>query len=185
MMKDLWDMGKDLLEEKARPSMSIIIYLVCGLIEILCIVSLISPFHFSMGFLDDVNRTGNIADNSLIVRVAFWSLVVYLLVCVVRKTIVRLFQEKNETLLRNVYAIVYTIDDLIDLIVAGASLVFMIAVFIQVYKDGTILLSFCTVCIYVAISIRFFSFLGCRFFVNNLKIIDGALKRNGDMDSAK
>lgn len=72
-----------------------------------------------------------------------------------------------------------------DLIVAGASLVFMIAVFIQVYKDGTILLSFCTACIYVAILIRFLSFLGRRFFVNNLKIIDGVLKRNGDMDSAK
>lgn len=185
MMKDLWDMGKDLLEEKTRPSMSIIIYLVCGLIEILCIVSLISPFHFSMGFLDDVNWTENIADNSLIVRVAFWSLIVYLLVCIVRKTIVRLFQEKNETLLRNVYAIVYTIDDLIDLIVAGASLVFVIAVFIQVYKDGTILLSFYALCIYVAILIRFLSFLGCRFFVNNLKIIDGVLKRNGDMDSTK
>lgn len=96
MVKDLWDMGKDLLEEKMRPSMSIIIYLVCGLIEILCIVSLISPFHFSMDFLDDVNWTGNISDNSLIVRVAFWSLVVYLLVCIVRKTIVILFQEKKK-----------------------------------------------------------------------------------------
>lgn len=183
MIKTLWDMGKDLLEEKRRPSLSIIIYIVCGLIEILCIVSVISPYHFSIKYLDDVNFTGMVTDSDLIVRAAFGSMVIYLLVCIVRKIIVRLFQEKNDASLRKAYAIVYTIDDLVDLVVAGTSLVFIIAVFVQVYQSGTMFMSFYATCVYGVILFRVFAFLGYRFYVKNLAVIDSVLKKHSDISN--
>ena len=120
MMKALWDMGKDLLEEKPRPYLSVIIYIICGLIELLCIVSVIAPFHVSINFLDNIKWARSINDNDLITRVTFWSTIVYLGVFLARKEIDRriwrLFWGKKEILLLHVSAIIYTIDNLIELL---------------------------------------------------------------------
>ena len=144
---------------------------------------MISPYHFSIKFIDGVNFTGRVTDSDLIVRVAFRSMVIYLLVCIVRKIIVRLFQEKNDAFLRNAYAIVYTIDDLVDLITAVTSLVFIIAVFVQVYQSGTIFMSFYAIYVYGLILFRFFAFLGYRFYVKNLADIDSVLKKHSDISN--
>lgn len=172
MLKDVLEFIRD---EEKRPSLSNIIYLLCGFIGMLCVFSLISPFHFSTAMLDEVSWTANLSNSDLIVQMSIGTLVLSFLVYIVKEVGVRIFQEKTDNKLRLIYATIYTIHDLVDLVGSIVLLFFITAVFIQVYKTRIMYVSFGACCIYVVIGFRTLKFLWYRFRAHNLKIIDRAL----------
>ena len=177
MLNDFLEFIRD---EEKRPSLSNILFLLCGFIGILCAFSLISPFHFSTAILDKVSWKGSLSDKDLIVQMSIGVLVLRVLVYIIKEVGIHVFQEKLENQLRLIYATLYTISDIADLASSIILLFFIIAVFVQVYKTRIMFASFKACCIYVVIGVRFFAFLWYRFRARNLKIIDRVLQKSDD-----
>lgn len=167
----------DSSELHKRPSISNIIYFLCGIIEIIIVISLLSPFHISCNFLDKIEMNTNVTNNDLFVRIAFWGLIVYIIVRVIRKILFYAFPQKDESELRYFHAAIYAIDDIIDALSALLSFLFVFAVFIQFYKSQIVFTSFFAWAIYIIVAIRFLAFIWARTFVKNLEVIDKALNK--------
>ncbi|MBQ6885039.1 MAG: hypothetical protein IJN56_04800 [Clostridia bacterium] len=171
---------KDLLEPQKRPSLSNIIYFVCGIIEIIIIISIISPFHISCDFMNNIEMNADISNTGCLIHIAFWGLLVYIIVREIRKKLFRAFPQKDESELRYFHAFIYVVDDIVDVFSSIFSLLFILAVFIQFYKTQVVFASFYACVIYVIVAVRFFALIGSRAFAKNLEIIDKALSKQNN-----
>lgn len=74
-MKEVKNMFKeiiDFLKQKDRPSISNLLYTLCGAIGILCILSLIAPFNISLNFIEKIAWEWNLNDKSLFVAITYY-----------------------------------------------------------------------------------------------------------------
>lgn len=172
----------ELLDRKDRPSVSTLIYLFCGFIEILCFISCISPVHFSWSLIDKVKWDSNLKSNDMIVKITFWILILYFMMYIIREITVRVFEGESNSKLRIIYANIYTIDDIVELFASIISLVFMIAVFVQMYKTQNLFVSNKSCMIYAVIAIKSGGFIVGCFRRHNLKVIDKVIKKFPDFD---
>ena len=171
-----------LLGKEKRPFVSTLSYLLCGLLGIVSLISIISPFHFSWSLIDGVEWNKPLTNNEMIVSFTFVILIAYLIVYILRKTIVYAFKNVKNSQLRVIYSIAYTIDDIVELIAAIFSLTFMMSVFIQMYKTQTFFQSVRAYFIYAIIGIKCVDFIFNHFRVRNLKVIDNVIKQYPDLD---
>ena len=165
----------ELFKDLKRPSTANIIYFICGIIELIIVISLISPFYIRCEFLDQVKMRTNICDSDLFVRIALIGIIAYTLVVIIRKILIQIFSQKSESKLYKRYALLYTIDNILDTFSAIFCLLFICAVFIQFYKTQVIFLSHSAWMIYIVVSIRFITLISARTFANNLEIINKAV----------
>lgn len=178
-MEFLLDLGKilckDLLEHVKRPSLPNFVYFICGIIEIIIVLSMISPFHIKCDFMSKIEMNTNISNTDLFIRIAFGGLIVYFIVREIRNKLFRAFPQKDESELRYFHATLYTIDDIVDTFSSILSLLFISATFIYYYKTQVIFTSFIAWAVYIIVAIRFLALIGSRAFAKNLENIDKAL----------
>lgn len=172
----------NLLGKEKRPFISTLIYLLCGLLGIVSLISIISPFHFNCSLIDGVEWNETLTDSAKIVSLTFAILIAYLIVYILRKTVVYAFKNIKNSQLRVIYSIAYTIDDIMELVAAIFALVFMISVFIQMYKTQTFFQSGKAYFIYVIIGIKCLDFIFNHFRAHNLKVIDNVIKQYPDLN---
>lgn len=181
----LTEIAKSIIQmfsKERRPFVSTLIYLIGGLLEVMSLISIVSPFHFGWSFIDEVNWNKNLTDNEKIVSLTCVILVVYLVVYILRKAIVYVFKNTTNSQLRVIYSIAYTIYDIVELIAAFFCCVFMISVFIQMYKTHIFFQSGKAYFIYGIIGIKCIDFSFNHLRIRNLKIIDSVIKKYPDLD---
>ena len=170
-----------ILERENRPSLSNLLYFIGGLIEIIITISKVAPFRISSDFLDKINWANNFSTSNMLVRIAFWSAIAYILIhilCMYIKKLIKHLDEKinhtNHTVLKlqKAWITIQTIDDTIDLIASVTSFIFIIIVFIQQYKTGKVLFSNGVQIIYFLIAIRFVFLIVIRFYIKNCNIVN-------------
>lgn len=164
-----------LFKDLKIPSISNSIYFICGIIELVIVISIISPFYISCEFLDQIKMRANIYDKDLFVWCALGGVIVYTLVVIIRKILFSVFSRKSKSEPYNMYALLYTVDNIVDTFSAIFCLLFICAVFIQFYKTQVVFLSSSALMIYIIISIRFIILISARTFANNLEIINKAV----------
>lgn len=164
-----------------KPHVSTLIYILSGAIGAISGVSLIAPFHCSTGFLDAIAWDENLTDKSIIVQLAFMALLTYIAYVLIRSCLIHLYQVTPATKLRRIYVFLYTVDDVIDLASAVASLLFMISAFLQIYNTGLLFVSLRSIAIYTWIAIRTIYFVVKRFAYRNMKIINDIIKKYPDL----
>lgn len=173
--------GIELLKHKNRPALSILLYLFSGMLALLSGISLISPFHINVGFLDNIAWKGSIGNDDLSIMITFEIIVIYFVFKIFKIAIIRYYQEKANSELRMIYARVYTIEDILDLLCAILCLFFMLSVFIQIYYAKILFISYKACLVYVLILSKDLNFCYRHFHVKNLRIIDNALSEYNDM----
>ena len=171
-----------ILDRDNRPSLSKLIYLSCGLLGVICLISMVSPFHFSWSLIDNVSGDANWADDNSVLNITFWMVIAHLFVFVLRKIAVRVFQNISNSELRIIYSTAYTIDDIVEFVAAVFSLVFMFSVFIQMYKTQMLFQSGKAYFIYIIIGIKCMDFIFNHFRARNLKVIDNVINKYPDLD---
>ena len=171
-----------ILDRDNRPSLSKLMYLSCGLLGVICLISMVSPFHFSWSLIDNVSWDANWADDNRVLNFAFWMTIIHIFVFVLRKIVVRVFQNISNSELRIIYSTAYTIDDIVELIAAIFTLAFMFSVFIQMYKTQIFFQSGKAYFVYAIIGINCVDFIFNHFRVRNLKVIDNVIKKYPDLD---
>lgn len=168
-------------EAKHKPYISILFYVLSGIIVGLCVVTLVVPFRCSTEFLDGIVWVANLSNESMIVRLTFGISLAYIIYCLVRRILVRLHQEAPGKKLKRIYTFLYTVDDIIDLLAAICALLFAVSVFLQMYKTGKLFVSTKAIGIYIWIAIRVLAFVARGFAYHNSKIIEGVIKNYPDL----
>lgn len=184
-MKEVKNMFKeiiDFLKQKDRPSISNLLYTLCGAIGILCILSLIAPFNISLNFIEKIAWEWNLNDKSLFVAITYYIVLTHVIVLILRYLAVHIFKNKPNGTIRKIYTFAYSIDDTIELISAVFSLFFVMAVFLQIYNEGGLFISKRSIFIYIVVTIKTFLFVFNCFKAHNLKIINKVLEKYPDLD---
>ena len=166
----------DYLESKSSPSLSTLMYLISGFLLLICFITKITSFRMRISLVDNIEWKRNINNDDKIVEITFFIVLGYILFYIVRKKLVYIYQEETEIKLRSIYANIYTLDDIFDLICSLFVLVFMLSVFIQMYNTEIMFITFKACVIYVVVTFKVFLFILCRFKVRNIEVIDKALK---------
>lgn len=170
------------LERKDRPSIASLLFLVCGILEVLSLVSTISLFRISTTFLDEITWEKMLEDGELIVSITFWVFVLYGIICCVRKCITKAMWKKRNFEIREIFAKAHAFSDVAELLCAIVSLFFMFSVFVQVYKSSILFISNKSCIIYSLIGYKACDFLfQCSKF-KNLEIIDRVVKKYPELD---
>ena len=169
-----------ILDRDNRPSLSKLMYLLCGLLGVFCLISMVSPFHFSWSLIDNVSWNANWADDNRVLNFAFLMTIIHIFV--LRKIVVRAFQNISNSELRIIYSMAYTIDDIVELIAAIFTLVFMFSVFIQMYKTQIFFQSGKAYFVYAITGINCVDFIFNHFRARNLKVIDNVIKKYPNLD---
>lgn len=172
----------DFLKQKDRPSISNLLYTLCGAIGILCLLSLIAPFNISLNFIEKIGWEWNLNDKSLFVTITHYILLSHVVVLILRYLAVHIFKNKPNCTIRKIYTFAYSIDDTIELISAVFSLLFVIAVFLQIYNTGVLFISKKSILVYIIVTIKTFLFIFNCFKARNLKIINKVLEKYPDLD---
>ena len=171
MEKEIVKALLDFLKLDKRPAISKILYFACGIIGIFCIVCLIVPFDIDVIFLRDIRWNENLCDKDLLVESCFWIIIGHMFWSVVKKLLVCYFSKENNVKLKEAYANIYTVDDIMDLIMSVVLLLFIVCVLAQIYQTGILYMSIRACFIYIVIAFKFLSFVAYRFRANNLKVI--------------
>lgn len=171
-----------ILEQDNRPSLSKLIYLSCGLLGVISLISMISPFHFSWSLFENVSWNANWDSNNSVLNFTFEMLITHLCVFALRKITLHICKNTSNSKLRIIYSTAYTIDDIVELAAAILSLVFMFSVFIQMYKTQTFFQSGKAYFIYAIIGNKCINFIFNRFRVRNLQIIDSVIEKYPNFD---
>lgn len=168
-------------EAKHKPYISILFYILSGIIVGLCAVTLVVPFRCSTEFLDGIVWTANLSNESAIVRLAFGTSLAYIAYCLIRTILVRVYQEAPGKQLKRICTFLYTVDDIIDLLAAICTFLFAVSVFLQMYKTGIQFVSTKAIGVYIWIAVRVLAFVARGFAYHNSKIIEGVIKNYPDL----
>ena len=82
---------------------------------------------------------------------------------VVKKFLLCHFSKESNVKLKEVYANIYTVDDIIDLIMSVVLLLFIGCVLVQIYHTGILYTSMRAYFIYIVIAVKFLFFFGVSF----------------------
>lgn len=181
IIQKLMEEGIELLKCKNKPALSVLLYIFSGMIGLLSIISLISPFHINVGFLDNIVWKDNIANDDLLIKITFQIVVICFIFKILGRTIINFYQKKTNMEVRIIYVRVYTIEDILDLLCSIFCLLLMLSVFIQIYNTRILFISWKACFVYIWILSKVFDFWYRRFEVVNLKIIDNVLRKYSDM----
>lgn len=151
---------------------SVLLYLLSGMLGILCVLSLTAPFRFEIELLNNLVYINTLSDSNWIVWMSFG---ISLLSLVFRYT--------NKIMLCNIlktpsdkYFVFYqhcvVADDLLDVMAAFLSFIFIFSVFLQIYATGQLFMSFMAFCLYTWIAFNCLAYLRIRFTTANKKIIE-------------
>ena len=182
------NMDKEMVEtiikilNKKKMSLSTLLYLISAVFILLCVIMCILPFHLTFPFVDNIEWDANLNDKNLLVNISVASCVIYLITYIIRKAVVRIFQEKSNSELRIIYSNIYTVDDVVELGNSILVLLCIITVFIQFYKTHILFLSMKSGLIYGIILVKTGGFCILHFRRKNLEIIDKVLKQYPEWD---
>ena len=179
------EMVKGLIEwfkRKDRSYVSTLAYIFCGVLSFLAVASLISPFTINVSFIDDIVWKTDLTNNSPLVNVVLVLAITSTLSSIVRYCVIRKTDSLNNARYSNITAIFHTIEDIVDLFASLFSLLFMIAVFLQVYNRHFFFVSPKTYVIYPFIAYRVLDYLWYLFKTRNLNIIKKALEKYKELD---
>lgn len=165
-----------------KPCASNVIYLISGTLGLFSVISAISPLSVSCSLLDKVAMKSLLNNNEPLVRYAFLLSIIYMLVCLIEKICVCIFKDASNQQLRKVYAITYTIEDIVDLFCSIAALTLLVSVFIQGYHTGQLFMSYKAITVYFIVIYKTISLLAAHFKVRNLKIIDRVIENYLDLE---
>ena len=171
-----------ILDRENRPSVSNLLYFIGGLMEIVILVSMVSPFHISSNALDNINWSNNFTTSNILVKVSFLAVIIYIILHFFCMFIKDRFKAANNSKFRQVWICVHTIDDTIDLLTSITSFIFVSTVFIQQYKTGEILITGGVQFIYLLIAVRFLFLIIYRFYLKNRHIVENGIKKYPELD---
>ena len=165
-----------LFKGKNRPHISVLIYVFSCAIGVLSATSLITPFHCNADFLDVINWEQNLSDDSTVIQLASGTTLAYIVYCVIRKLFLYFYRMESDARFIQIYTILYTIDDILDLIAAASSFLFIVSVFLQIYNTGILFTSNSATVVYTWIAIRASVFVIRKIAHRNEKLVRDALK---------
>lgn len=179
------EMGKETVawfKKKDRCYVSTLAYIFCGILSFFSVASLILPFTINISFIDNIVWKTDLTNNSSLVNVALMFAIISTLSSIVRYCVIRKTDSLNNERYSNITAIFHTIEDIVDLFASLFSLLFMIAVFLQIYNSQLFFLSPKTYVIYPFIAYRVLDYLWDLFKTRNLTIIKKALEKYKELD---
>ena len=179
------EMGKELIEwfkRKDRSYVSTLAYILCGVLSFLAVASLISPFAINVSFIDDIVWKTDLTNNSTLVNAVLVLAIISALSTIVRYCVIRKTDSLNNAKYASITATFHTIEDIFDLFASFFSLLFMIAVFLQIYHRHIPFLSSKAYMIYLFIAYRLFDYLWHLFESRNSAIIKKALEKYKELD---
>ena len=148
------DVIRDYLNKENKISLSLLFFFVGGTFEFVYFLSKIVPFTIKkeswllINLIKKVNLQYTLNDNSEIVNIAFFSILVYLLLAVIGKFIMRLLEYKKNSIFGKAEVILYTLTDCLELFISIISIVFMFSTYVELYYTGNILFTYKTTIIY-------------------------------------
>ena len=179
------EMGKELIEwfkRKDRSYVSTLAYILCGVLSFLAVASLISPFAINVSFIDDIVWKTDLTNNSTLVNAVLVLAIISALSTIVRYCVIRKTDSLNNAKYASITATFHTIEDIFDLFASLFSLLFMIAVFLQISHRHIPFLSSKAYMIYLFIVYRLFDYLWHLFESRNSAIIKKALEKYKELD---
>ena len=163
---------------KERRYFSATCYILSGIIGVLCYISTIASFSCSSDFVDSIVWKVNLSNNDLVVYLPIIAASAYLLGLIIRYCVLRLINVEDKT--RKFFVHLLTVVDMIDLLAAIGSLLFIVSVFLQMYNTGEIFSSAIAKVNYLWIAFNFVTLIYVRYANKNAKIIDNAIKKYPD-----
>jgi len=164
-----------LLNSKHKPYISVLLYLISGIIGGICVVSNYAPFSCSSEFIDNIILKESLSDSQLVVQFAIWMIIIQLIHSVIQSILLNIFEATTDN--QKWFTHLFTIGDLIDLLCSIASLLFMATVFIQMYHTGSIYLSGNAKVIYIWVAYKFLAFIYARYANKNVEIIKNSINK--------
>lgn len=166
------------IDGKHRPYVSVCLYVISGTLLLACAISFIAPFSFSFNFIDSIVLEESMSDSLLIINLAFWMIVAYLIHALAQKSILNHFDVTVDS--HKWFTHLFTIGDMIDLFCSVSSLLFVITISLQMYKTGILYTTCKANTIYGWVMYKFLAFIYARFANKNVAIIKRALEKYPD-----
>lgn len=163
---------------KERRYLSATCYILSGIIGVLCCISTIAPFSCSSDFADSIVWKVNLSNKDLVVYLPLISVLAYLAGLLIRYCVLHLIDVEDKT--RKLFVHLLTVVDMIDMLTAIASLLFIVSVFLQMYNTGEIFTSVIAWINYSWIAFNFVTLIYVRYANKNAKIIDTAINKFPD-----
>ncbi len=182
MLKTITETITNYLGKKHRPCFFWIVYLLCGAIELLCILTCVLPFRIALPFMNFVSFNGDI---NVICVCSLYSWVILLLTDFITMIFCKNLVIRNNSIIYRIKAVILTANDLANIITSVLSLVFMISVFIRFYKTQTVFLSYCARFVYIFVALKCMRFILYSVHTANLKLLDRLIIENEKLKSNK
>ena len=180
-------MEKEIIKEilrllKDKVYITTLIYIICAVLSLLSLVAIILPFSVNMSFMDNVTWKNSLGAGQLLLHITFALCLINTVVCITRRAImINLYNLSNQSF-RRICGVLYTIEDMVELISSLFALMFVLSVFLQIHKTQPPYLSAESVVIYIFVGWKFSNYLWNVFRSRNLEIIDKALQRHKELD---
>lgn len=164
--------------DKKKIALSISLYLISAGFLLMCLIIYMLPFRIDVSFIDNIKWNANLNDNNFLINIAVVSCAIYLLEYIGRKVIVWICAEQGIVKMRNIYANIYTVNNIVELINSLLILLAVMTIFIQYYKTGILFLTGKSIVIYGVVLVKTGIFIVLHFRYKNLKIIDNVLNNS-------
>ena len=163
---------------KERRYLSATCYILSGMIGLLCCISTIAPFSCSSDFVDSIVWKANLSNKDFVVYLPLTAALAYLTGLLIRYCVLHSIDVEDKT--RKLFVHLFTVVDMIDMLAAIASLLFIVSVFLQMYNTGELFSSAIARINYSWIAFNFVTLIYVRYANKNAKIIDTAIKKFPD-----
>lgn len=153
--------------KKRQPYISIVAYVLSGIIGLFYIISIKTPFRIELSFFDNVKWNNSESYESLVLGTGIVFLC-YIVFYIISRVIMYKGNRKRNVHLKCCVAL-FTIEDILDLLCSLLSLSFMCSTYIIEYQHISITYSTLSGIVFWVIMIYFGSLIIRYFYVNNQK----------------
>lgn len=164
------------MDRKNRPYISVINYVVSGVLLVFTAFSLISPFKCSIKFLDNIDWTRDLSNDDPIIQVVFALSILYVIIYVIKRMLLWALSTTSTNVYNYTYAVLETLCDIVDLCCSFAHLALCLSVFLQMYNSNTFFFSHKAVFLYLWVGAKSIDFVWRRFYIRNATIINSVSK---------
>ncbi len=166
----------EILKFNNRPFISKILYCISCTLLVLTIIINNGLVILDFNWLNKVKLMRQLSDNESIIKIAVIMGIIHIVFTCSKKCILHIFKDQPEEKLYNKYAIIYSIDDVIDLLSSIVICSFMVSVFIQIYKTGVFFSSIGAIFIYVIVVVETLKLIYMKFYGHSKNIINNVLE---------
>lgn len=162
----------DILNDKNRPFLSNIFYVISGIVLFIGFMFFILPIEFNIALLNNMKIDQNITNSEPIIVITTVITILYIVVFILRKIYICCSNKLNDSTFYKILLLVHAVEDIMDFLASVFSTVFMGCTTLSIYQDHKYFTTFNAYFLYLFVILKIIIFVIYRIYYKNNAIFN-------------